>query len=515
VNGPGTCRLTSRPGEAGLTGTRPQGTPVPVSDSSAVGEVADGGVVREVEVQALDAARLELLIGPERMARFEAAAESTRSALEGRTVINVSSTATGGGVAEMLQTLLAYVRGAGIEARWLVIRGDPVFFAVTKRIHNGLYGSPGDGGELGPAERRAYEQVLRANADDLLARVRPGDIVIIHDPQPAGLTAAVRDVGALAIWRCHVGRDEPNQWTERSWDFLRPYLEEVDAVIVSRAGFAPPFADPERTFAVAPSIDPFSAKNEPMSQRNARVVLGYVGLLDGDGAVPAVPFTRRNGSTGRISRHVDSLRTGPAAPPEVPLVVQVSRWDRMKDMEGVMRGFAEHVDPSLGAHLVLCGPEVTGVTDDPEGAQVLQECLDAWQVLPRAVQSRVHLACVPMADADENAAVVNALQRHASVVVQKSLAEGFGLTVAEAMWKARPVIASAVGGIVDQIPDGDYGVLLDDPLDLAVFGAAVESLLRLPEEAVRIGANARARIVAEFVGDRHLQQYWQVLQHLL
>jgi trehalose synthase len=158
---------------------------------------------------------------------------------------------------------------------------------------------------------------------------------------------------------------------------------------------------------------------------------------------------------------------------------------------------------------------VTGVSDDPEGAEVLQECIDAWRTLPHATQNRVHLACVPMTDADENAAIVNALQRHASVVVQKSLAEGFGLTVAEAMWKARPVIASAVGGIVDQIPDGDYGVLLDDPTDLASLAAATEHLLRSPEEAARIGANARARVTEEFIGDRHLEQYAQVLQHLL
>jgi trehalose synthase len=478
-----------------------------------VGGLGRGEGVREVALRAVDLARLELLIGAERMARFEAVAESARVALEGRTVLNVNSTATGGGVAEMLQTLLAYVLGAGIKARWLVIRGDPAFFAVTKRIHNGLYGSPGDGGTLGPAERHIYEQVLQEDAAELVACVRPGDIVMIHDPQPAGLVGVLRAAGARVVWRCHVGRDQPNEWTERSWGFLRPYLEQVDAMIVSRAAFAPPFADPERTFAIAPSIDPFSAKNEPMSGRNARVALGYVGVLDSDGTRPEVPFSRRDGSTGGISRPADLLGTG-SVPPDARLVVQVSRWDRMKDMEGVLHGFAEHVDPSLGAHLVLCGPEVTGIADDPEGADVLRECLDAWKALPRTVQSRAHLACLPMTDPDENAAVVNALQRHASIVVQKSLAEGFGLTVAEAMWKARPVIASAVGGIVDQILDNDHGVLLDDPHDLAAVGAAVEHLLRSPEEAARIGANARTRVAEQFLGDRHLEQYAQVFQQL-
>ena len=434
--------------------------------------------------------------------------------LAARAVVNVSSTATGGGVAEMLQTLLGYVRGVGIEARWLVIGGEPAFFAVTKRIHNGLYGSPGDGGPLGREEKPLYERVLQANADGLLARVRPGDIVVIHDPQPAGLAAAVRDAGLRVVWRCHIGRDEPNEWTKRSWEFLRPYLQEVDAVIVSRAGFAPPFADPARTFAIAPSIDPFSAKNEPMSARNARAVLGYVGVIDGDGAAPAARFTRRDGSTGRITRRVDLLGTGPAAA-QAPLVAQVSRWDRMKDMQGVLRGFADHVDPSLGAHLLLCGPEVTGVADDPEAGEVLQDCLGAWRTLPRERRRRVHLACVPMTDPDENAAIINALQRYASVVVQKSLAEGFGLTVAEAMWKARPVIASAVGGIKDQIPDEYHGILLDDPHDLTALAAAIERLLRSPEQAARIGANARTRVATEFIGDRHLEHYARVFRQLI
>jgi trehalose synthase len=464
--------------------------------------------LHEIDVQAIDAARLEPLIGAERMAQFERTAEAAREALAGGTVLNVNSTGAGGGVAEMLQTLLSYARGAGIDARWLVIDGDPAFFAITKRIHNGLYGSPGDGGELGPAERRHFEDVLRANADELLAHIRPGDVAVIHDPQPAGLVAAARNAGARVVWRCHVGLDRPNEWSERSWEFLRPYLADADAIVVSRAAFAPPWADPAQVHVIHPSIDPFSAKNEPISLRNARLALAYVGLLDGSSeAPPVVRFTRRDGSPGRIDRRVDIVQTGPPAPPEAPLVVQISRWDRMKDMAGVMTGFAQYVDPSLGAHLLLCGPVVTGVADDPEAAGVLDECTGLWRELPHAVRSRVHLACIPMADPDENAAIVNAIQRHASVVVQKSLAEGFGLTVAEAMWKRRPVVAGAVGGIVDQIEDGIHGLLVDDPADLQAFGAAVESLLRDREEAGRLAENGRRRVLDEFLGDRHLEQY--------
>ncbi|HEX3268773.1 MAG TPA: glycosyltransferase, partial [Gaiellaceae bacterium] len=307
--------------------------------------------LQEVDVQALDAARLEPLIGPDRTARYEAIAEATESLLGGRTVLNVNSTATGGGVAEMLQTLLAYGRGAGLDIRWLVIQGDPAFFAITKRIHNGLYGSPGDGGDLGDNERRHYERTLKRNADELLALVRRNDVVLIHDPQPAGLAAAMASAGAKVVWRCHVGADVPNEWTERSWSFLRPYLQDVDAFVFSRHAFAPSWAEESRTHVIPPSIDPFSAKNEPISKRNVRLILGYTGLIAGNREVPAVPFTRRDGSPGRINRRGDVLQTGPPPPADAPLVVQVSRWDRMKDMPGVMSGFADHVDHGLGAHL--------------------------------------------------------------------------------------------------------------------------------------------------------------------
>lgn len=471
-------------------------------------------VVSEVEVQALDPARLEPLVGAARMAGFERVAEAAQAALAGRAVINVNSTAVGGGVAEMLQTLLAYARGAGVDARWLVIRGDAEFFAITKRIHNGLYGSPGDGGPLGAPERRHYEAVLRRNLEDLRASVRAGDVVVLHDPQPAGLAGELRRAGARIVWRCHVGRDTPNEWTTRAWDFIRPYVEEAEALVVSRAAFAPAWADPARTHVIPPSIDPFSAKNEPMSRRNVRLALGYVGVLADTGDPPAVPFTRRDGSPGRFDRRVDVVRSGPAPDPDVPLVVQVSRWDAWKDMAGVMEGFAHHVDHGLGAHLMLAGPAVTGVADDPEAAEVFRDCVARWQALPAALRGRVHLACVPMDDPDEAAAIANALQRHAAIVVQKSLAEGFGLTVTEAMWKARPVVGTAVGGIADQIVDGRDGVLLEDPGNLAAFGTALERLLRDPDDAARMGEAARAHVIQDFLGDRHLERYARVFAAL-
>lgn len=472
-------------------------------------------MMEEVEVQALDPRRLKELIGPERAAQFDVAARAARTALAGRSVLNVNSTSSGGGVAELLQTLLAYVRGIGVDGRWLVIRGDARFFDVTKRIHNHLYGSPGDGGPLGDDERRHYERVLHDNAADLLAVVRSGDIVLLHDPQTAGLSAAVRSAGARIVWRCHVGRDAPNEHTELAWDFLRPYVEPCDAFVFTRAEFAPPWLDHTRLHVITPSIDPFCAKNATLSPDEGRSILQYVGLLGGEDGSARATFRRRDGSPGRVDRKVDILQTGPPPPADAPLVVQVSRWDRMKDMVGVLEGFVEHVDRRFGAHLALVGPSARSVADDPEAAAVLDECVEAWRSLPESQRSRVHLACVPMHDPDEMAVIINALQRHATVVVQKSLAEGFGLTVVEAMWKRRPVVATRVGGIVDQIVDGENGLLIDEPADLPAFGAAVGAILADPRWAAQLAEHAYDRAHTRFLGDVHLEHWANVFARLL
>lgn len=292
--------------------------------------------MHEVPIQALTADRLRPLIGPERAERLETVAKTMSEQLSGRTVLNVNSTAAGGGVAEMLRTLLAYTRGAGVDTDWIVISGDPLFFQITKRLHNNLYGSAGDGGSLNAAARSYYEQTLRANASELFAVVKPGDVVVLHDPQTAGLAPLLCDAGVAAIWRCHVGSDVVNEHVEAGWEFLRPYLGGVDALVFSRSAFAPPWAEPGRVHEIPPSIDPFSPKNEEMSEADVVGTLQYVGLLSGASPEQAPTFIRQDGSPGRVTRHMDILQTGPPPSPEAPLVVQVSRWDRMKDMAGVM-----------------------------------------------------------------------------------------------------------------------------------------------------------------------------------
>jgi trehalose synthase len=465
--------------------------------------------VRDIPVAQLDPHRFESVSTPEDYAALVKLIDRAARRLRGSVIWNVNSTASGGGVAELLRPLLGYCRGSGVDARWAVISGGPSFFNLTKRLHNHLHGFDGDGGNVSDGERGVYEATLAANARDLGALLRPDDVVILHDPQTAGLVEAVKRTGATVIWRCHVGLDHPNALARGAWDFLRPYVLDADAYVFSRPTFAWDGLERRKVSVIHPSIDAFSAKNQDQTPEQAQAILTRAGIVAGrcDGAT----FVRDDGTPGRVDRQATVLQAATLAPDD-RTVVQISRWDALKDPVGVIAGFAERVAGRSDAHLVLAGPSTDAVADDPEGAKVLQQAVKAWERLPRSTQRRVHLASLPMADADENAAIVNALQRHADVVVQKSVAEGFGLTVAEAMWKARPVVASAIGGIQDQIVDGESGVLLADPLDLTTFGDEVSALLRDPERANQIGTAARQRVRQRFLGPHHLGRFFDLIE---
>jgi trehalose synthase len=470
-----------------------------------------------VEVPARSLSRLEPLIGSERYDELQNAATLAGQQLRGRTLWNVSSTAAGGGVAEMLQVLVGYIRAASIDIRWVVLSGDAEFFAVTKRIHNRLHGMAGDRGELGPSEAAHYADVTAANTASLISHVRSGDVVLLHDPQTAGMSAPLAEVGALVVWRCHVGRVSTNEWTDQAWSFLRPHLAACVGYIFSLASYVPSWIEESRVWVIPPSIDPFSPKNQEMAEHEVLRTLRRIGLLSAGKDDAPGHFTRRDGTAGLVERRASILSVGSPLEPRAPLVVQVSRWDRLKDMAGVMSGFISTVPGRSEAHLALVGPSTAGVTDDPEGAEVFAECVSAWEALPDGARRRVQLVTLPMDDIDENAAMVNAIQRHATVVVQKSLVEGFGLTVAEAMWKSRAVLASNVGGIGEQIAVGT-GLLLEDPTDLAGFGEALAALLADPAEIVELGARARRHVLEGFVGDQHLRRYahligWLVSEH--
>ena len=329
--------------------------------------------LQEVEVQAIDAARLEPLIGAERMAQFEHAAEARGSAR--RRLGAERQLGRGGRRRRRDAADAARLRARRRRRRrWLVIEGTAEFFAITKRIHNGLYGSPGDGGDARPASSATTSGVLRENAVELLALVRPGDIVICPRSADGGARRrAARAPACGSSGAATSALDAPNEWSERAWEFLRPYLEDVARSSFSRAAFAPAWAS--TASARDPAVDRSvlgeeRADHEPRRPRDPRLRRARRAVRPRRRRSP-----RSRAATARPggSRRADVVQTGPPPPADTPLVVQVSRWDAMKDMAGVLKGFAQHVDPSLGAQLVLAGPAVNGVADDPEAAEVFDE----------------------------------------------------------------------------------------------------------------------------------------------
>jgi len=472
--------------------------------------------LREVPVGVLPLERLAQVVRPDRAELFADYAARAQQLLGDRVVWNVSATASGGGVAEMLMALLSYGRAAGVDTRWLVLDGGQEFFRITKRMHNFLHGSVGDAGRLDDPERRVYEAVLANQLSLLSERVRPGDLVLLHDPQTAGLVPGIRDLGAHAIWRSHGGADVGNRATADAWSFLRPYVEKADAVIFTRAEYAPAWLDRSRGFVIPPSLDPFSPKNCDLTDAQVAATLRAAGIVAGNVGDRYRDFTRRDGSTGHMRSHSGVIMGGEMLSAGARYVLQVSRWDRLKDMAGVLTGFVSALS-SLpdDVDLVLAGPRPEAVTEDPEGPQVAAECLAAWHRLPATVRRRIHLCSLPVDDPDENAHLVNALQRRAELVVQKSLAEGFGLTVTESMWKGRAVLATRVGGIQDQVIDDENGLLLDDPRDLGAFSDAVGLVMADPGLREELGAAAHERVRDQFLGDRHLGQYLELFAALL
>jgi trehalose synthase len=468
--------------------------------------------VQEVEVVPRSRSRLDGPALPADLARFDEVTRTVAAELRERTVWHVNSTASGGGVAELLSQLLGYLVDGGIRCRWVVIDGSPGFFRLTKRIHNRLHGSLGDAGPLDAREQSIYRRITDRELRPLLDLVAPGDVAVLHDPQTAGLVGPLRDAGLDVIWVCHVGIDEPNDLVRSAWDFLRPDVERADALVFSRRAYVWEGLAGRRVRVIPPCIDPTSAKNMPLAPPDVAAVLDETRIVASRTPPPDLRIAI-DGADVEVHHEAHIVQDEPV-PPDAPIVAQVSRWDRLKDHVGVLDGFAENVDLGLGAHLLLVGPAAASVADDPEGKEVFAEIVEARHRLPRAQRRRIHIVSLPVDDQTENAVVVNALQRRADVVVQKSLAEGFGLTVAEAMWKERPVVGSRVGGIQDQIRDGRSGLLVDTT-DLAAMGGAISSLIGDAGLAKGIGHAARARVRAHFLPPHFLGAHLRLVQDVL
>jgi len=369
----------------------------------------------------------------------------------GRRFLHVNSTRFGGGVAEILARLVPIMTDLGIKADWEVIEGDPELFATTKAFHNALQGTEQVFTET---MLEHYLEVNRANAE----RLRPeGDLVLVHDPQPAALIEA-RPAQGKWVWRCHIDLSTPQR---RAWAFLRRYVIKYDAAVFSLPAFAQQLPIPQ--FLVYPSIDPLAEKNRSMTKKE-------------------------------ITKTLHALQV----PDDKPILLQVSRFDRFKDPVGVINAY-RLVKRYHDVRLVLAGG---GATDDPEGVQVLSQVRAAAgsdpDILVLDLPSNAHLQ-------------INALQRAATIVIQKSTREGFGLTVAEAMWKGKPVIGGATGGITVQILYGVTGYTVN-----SVEGAAyrIRYLLSNPALMRKMGEAGREHVRRNFLITRHLRDYLSLLVHL-
>jgi trehalose synthase len=373
-------------------------------------------------------------------------------ALRGTRLVHVNATRTGGGVAEILARLLPLMAEVGLDPRWEVIHaaGEPDFYRVTKTFHNAIQGDPV---ELHPGDFDLFMRVNRKNAAEISL---DADVVVLHDPQPIGLVERhERGSARRFVWRCHIDAAHPDP---RVWRFLERFLVRFDAGIFSAAQFTKPMPIPQ--FLVAPAIDPLSDKNRPLEPEQVRAVCERHGL-----------------------------------DPNRPMLTQVSRFDRFKDPLGVIRTY-QLVRETHDCQLVLAGG---GASDDPEGAAVLEEVRAAADGDPN-----IHVLLLPP---DANVEI-NALQRAATVILQKSLREGFGLTVAEGMWKGRPVIGGLTGGIPLQIIEGVTGYLVSTP-EGAAFRARY--LLNHPEVAGEMGRRAMEHVRQNFLVTRNLREYLLLL----
>jgi trehalose synthase len=364
--------------------------------------------------------------------------------LETKSVQHINSTAVGGGVAEILTRMIPLLQQLGINVSWDVIKGNEKFFATTKKFHNGLHGSPVD---ISPDEYEHFVEVNRENAGQMDFK----EIVFVHDPQPIALIEKRKEIGRNWLWRCHIDFSRPDP---AIWKFLQNYIVRYDAAVFSAPSFGRKLTIPQ--VLISPSIDPLSDKNKDLPEEVIDKVFAQYGI--------------------------DRSR---------PVVTQVSRFDYLKDPVGVIKAY-KIARKRVDMQLVLAGG---GATDDPEGPVILKQVMDEAEK-----DKDVHVLFLPPSSDIE----INALQRGSTVVLQKSLREGFGLTVSEALWKGRPTIAGAVGGIPLQITHKYSGILTH-----SIEGTAhwMKQLINEPEFARRLGENGREHIRNNFLITRHIKDY--------
>lgn len=453
--------------------------------------------------------------------------ETTKQSVEdlkGCTIWMINSTATGGGVAEMLPSQMRIMRYLGVKIEWMVIEAnDQAFFNLTKRIHNAIHGS-GDG-IFTDEDRAIFEKVNAQNAEKAIAAINDGDLVVIHDPQPMPLAAMIRKKRKVkTLWRCHIGLEQENATTKGVWSFLSNYYDSYDHFVFSLTSYVPE-ALIEKTSIIPPAIDPLSHKNRILWMSKCLGILQQSGIIREQ--LPVLYANYKNqvrrvmpdGSFNTVN-HDEEL--------DIifhPTILQISRWDRLKGFKELMDAFVlmkkenqKKTDKTSLAYrrirhtrLALGGPDPAFVSDDPEGMAVLNELIEQYKEMTPELQQSIALLLLPLDNPKENALIVNALQRCATIVVQNSIQEGFGLTATEAMWKQRPVLVSGAAGLRAQVQHDINGKINADPSNIAQLAEALEEMLSNPKERDKWGFNGQIRVVENFTLFSQIQSWLATL----
>ena len=445
--------------------------------------------------------------------------------LQKRKIWMINSTETGGGVAEMLPRLVSVMRQLGLDVDWAVMETDKLaFFNLTKKIHNNIHGKADP--FFNEEHREVYEQVNFENANEFLKIVSPDDFVIIHDPQPMGMAKILRShhPNLKLIWRCHIGLDEENEQTKNAWDFLGEYFEYYDHQVYSAPEYIPKNLT-GHVSVVHPSIDPLTAKSKDLTTHRISGILSNAGLIPNLHPTVTEPFVAQ---AQRLQANGEFA--SPMTPQDIgllyrPIITQVSRWDRLKGFFPLIEGFAmmkkkldgwnngpdKLKEPVRISRLVLAGPDPEAVKDDPEGLEVLNELIDYFCNLPKDIQEDIALVVLPMKSTEENALIVNAIQRCSTVIVQNSLREGFGLTATEAMWKTKPVMVSNACGLRQQVRDQIDGKMISNPEDPEMIAKTLMEMLANPDQREIWASNAQRRVIDNFLIMTHVKNWISVL----
>lgn len=459
--------------------------------------------------------------------RLEKKALAIKKRLRGRRLWMLNSTAVGGGVAEMMPALISLMNQLKLPVSWLVFSvSDPAFFHFTKKMHHLLHGRSPNGYVITDEEKRKYLDVSSTIAQDLKSVVGKRDLIVVHDPQPLGAgTILSKSCPSLKLlWRCHVGTEFRNLYSQEVWSYLRQFFKPYAETFFTHPDYIPSFLK-KKSSLLSPSVDPLSNKNEVLSTEELVEIFKMAGLYG----------TKMRGFKKPVKR---LLANGSKVLPQElnpfsnPMVLQVSRWDHLKGFIPLMEGFLFMKERLRSTHfkglteitqkmlnetiLILAGPEEGGkIADDPEPKAVLQEIINYYRELPVKHQKDIYILLLPMDSRQENALICNALQRSAEIIVQNSIREGFGLTVTEALWKETPVLATGVGGLRQQVKDKETGLLIRNPMNSREVGQKLLYLLTHKRERMTMARRGWIRTIENFLAPVHVLRYLEIFERHL